>query len=137
MGWDRNTWRKNVSEMLFEMASVRFQQAIWQAEIPGLMHSFSELICNIDDYAIPDGLSIFVAQGIAEESEAKELAKISDDINLLMKKYPNIVDWPASQIIANEDWLKIVSRARSLFNEWFHEDFVRYPEHKKLYLEWW
>ena len=136
MSWDRETWRLNVADMLFEMSNVNFQEAIWTGKIPGLTHSFSELICNLEDYAIPDGLNWFVNQKICTRDEAECLNLISKRIDELIKKYPRITDWDVNKIIANEEWLAIVSTSKTLFDDDFKSDFVSNNKNKNLVEEW-
>ncbi len=135
MGWDRKTWRMNVSGMLFEMSNTGFQEAIWQAKIPGLMHSFSELVCNISDYAIPEGLPTFIEMGITDKEEAEALQKISDKVDSLLEKHADISAWTADEIIRNKEWLNIVDDAKKLFKSSFLSDLT--TEQKKIFDEWW
>lgn len=120
--------------MLPGASDAGFQKAIWQAKVPGPMHSFSELVCNIGDCAIPEGLPAFIEMGIINKEEAEALQKIAEKVDSLLNKHSDISAWTADDIICHKEWLNIVGDAKKLFKSSFLSDCT--IEQKKMIEKW-
>ncbi|MFK7826938.1 MAG: hypothetical protein AB8G05_22535 [Oligoflexales bacterium] len=136
MGWDKDTWRKNVSVMLFDMGSIEFQKFSWNINNENIQGSFVELITNIEDYVIPEGLPEFLRLGFVSEDEKENLESLSDKIDVFYDELGKDLNKPHEEIWVHPTWISISRFAASIFLASFKEDFIREERYQNWFKRW-